>query len=340
MKRFILGTFLVLGVLATGIYVAFQVSPVPSVLTIRYIFAQGDETAMSALQAHVPPGITGQHNLAYGESPYEVFDVFYPEGTQTPLPTIVWVHGGAWVAGSKEGVANYLRILASHGYTAVGIDYTVAPKAVYPTQTQQVMDALAYLVDNAPALNIDPNTIVLAGDSAGAQLAAQAAAIITDPSYGEMVGVEPSIASHRLAAILLFCGAYDLGGVDLDGQFGWFLRTVLWAYTGTRDFMNDPEVRTASVANFVTPDFPATFITGGNADPLTPQSVRMAERLTAQGVPVEALFFPIDHEPPLQHEYQFNLDIDAGQDALDRILDFLGRRVSPAPSAIISSGDG
>lgn len=340
MKRFVAVSAITLVVVAGLVAVIAQISPLPSVFAIRYVFSQGDAAAMSALERHVPPGVSERLNLPYGDGPDERFDIFRPQGNGDALPVIVWVHGGGWVAGSKEGVGNYARILASHGYAVIALDYTVAPAARYPTQTGQVMASLAHFVAQAQDLGIDPDRIVLAGDSAGAQIAAQVAAIIAAPEYGERIGVEPAISRDRLAAILLFCGAYSVDGIELDGQFGWFLRTVLWAYTGTRDFMNDPAIETASVVNFVTEAFPPTFITGGNADPLTPQSIHLAERLTAKGVPVEALFFPIDHEPPLQHEYQFNLDIDAGQDALDRILDFLERRVSQASSPIISSGDG
>lgn len=325
MRRILIWVLIVLAVLAGAVYVAFQVSPMPSVFAIRYIFSKGDESAMSALERHVPQGVAERHDLSYGERPDEIFDIFYPEDTAEPLPTIVWVHGGAWIAGSKDGVANYLKILASHGYTVVGIDYTIAPAATYPAQTGQVMAALDHLTANATSLNIDPGRIVLAGDSAGAQLAAQAAAIIAAPAYGDLVGIAPTLSRDQLAAVLLFCGAYSVDGIDLDGEFGWFLRTVLWAYTGVKDFMDDPEVRTASVVNYVTADYPPTFITGGNDDPLTPQSIHMAQRLTAEGVTVEALFYPDDHAPALPHEYQFNLDTSEGREALSKALDFLER---------------
>lgn len=330
MKRFLIWTFLSLVVLVGLIVVAFQVSPVPSVLAIRYIFAKGDQAAMGALASHVPDGISERLNLSYGEGPDEIFDVFYPENTTQPLPTIVWVHGGAWIGGSKEGVDNYLRILASHGYATVGIDYTVAPGATYPTQTEQVLKALGYLTENGADLNIDANQIILAGDSAGSQLASQAAAIITSPRYAQLVGLEATMDSHDLIGTLLFCGAYRIDGIDLDGDFGWFLRSVLWAYTGVKDFMDDPAVQTASVANYVTASFPPTFISGGNGDPLTPQSIFMAQQLSDAGVPVETLFFPQDHQPPQPHEYQFNLGSPEGQEALQRALAFLSN-VAPSP---------
>lgn len=62
----------------------------------------------------------------------------------------------------------------------------------------------------------------------------------------------------------------------------------------------------------------------GNGDPLAPQAVTMARRLTELGVRVDALFFATDHPSVLPHEYQFNLDGPDGQRALTRMLAFLG----------------
>jgi acetyl esterase/lipase len=101
------------------------------------------------------------------------------------------------------------------------------------------------------------------------------------------------------------------------------LRTVLWSYSGTKDFLDDPAFDTASVAQYVTDAFPPSFISAGNGDPLGPQSVLMAAALRAKGVRVDELFFPPDTTPALPHEYQFNLDTGAGQQALERAVAFL-----------------
>jgi acetyl esterase len=100
---------------------------------------------------------------------------------------------------------------------------------------------------NAAELGIDPGAIVLAGDSAGAQIAAQLAMITTDPTYAARMDMVPQLHPEQLAAVLLLSGAYDLEGIDPQGQHGWFVRTVLWAYSGTRNFTTDERFRLASV---------------------------------------------------------------------------------------------
>ncbi|RLV51396.1 alpha/beta hydrolase, partial [Aeromicrobium phragmitis] len=66
-------------------------------------------------------------------------------------------------------------------------------------------------------------------------------------------------------------------------------------------------------------------VTGGNADPLTPQGKAFAERLTAAGVDVTTMFWPDDYTPALQHEFQFDLRLEAAQETLAATRAFLAR---------------
>ena len=299
MRRFLLRLVVAVAVLVAIVVAAFRLSPWPSAAIIAYAFSRGGQAAETALDKHVPPGIITRRNLSYGAGKDEVFDVNYPEGTRGPLPTIVWVHGGAWIAGNKDNVANYLKILAGHGYTTIGLEYSTGFGSAYPQPVEQVNAALGYLTAHAAELNVDPQIIVLAGDSAGAQIAAQIAIITTDAAYAERVGIAPKIAPRQLAAVLLLSGAYDLGAVDLDGKYGWFLRTVLWAYSGSRNFLRDERFALASVTSHVTPAFPPSFISSGNGDPLAPQAVALVRKLKTLHVKVDSLFFPDDYDPPL-----------------------------------------
>lgn len=318
----------VLAALAVAVAAAWFTSPWPRVWLIRYFFDRGGVATERALARHVPAGVATIADIAYRPGdPAARLDVFFPaslQGTTRHLPTIVWVHGGGWVAGHRSDVANYTKILAAHGFTTVAVGYALPPQASYPTAVEEVNAALGYLAANAAHLHVDPNHFVLAGDSAGAQIAAQVADIITDPDYARAMAITPAIKPSQLAAAVLACGAYDLARAGRGGGFyAKFFRAAFWAYSGRRDFENDPRVRLMSVALHLTPAFPPTFVTVGNADPLQQQSVEMMQRLRKLGVPVDALFYPEDHRPRLPHEYQFNLDTHAGREALRRIVAFL-----------------
>jgi acetyl esterase len=323
----IIGTTVVLGTVG---YVAFQVSPWPAALLIRIPFDKQAITLNRALEKHVPEGVTARLNEHYDATAGDVhLDVFYPseiENTGKALLTVVWVHGGGWISGSKDYIDSYLKILAGRGYTAVGVGYSIAPGHTYPTPVRQVNAALAYLAKNAQRLHVNPSRFVLAGDSAGAHIAAQVANVVTVPSYAKAMGIVPTIERPQLRGVILYCGAYDLKQARLDGPFGSFLKTVLWSYSGEKNFTNDPRFATAAVINYVTPEFPPAFISAGNSDPLLPQSRAFAEVLVGRGVYVERLFFPNDYKPALPHEYQFDLDTDAGKLALERSVEFLPTR--------------
>ena len=295
-------------------YAALELSPWPAALVYRFFMDWGGERLNSALEKHVPPGVTTVGDQEY--QPGALLDLYHPVHGAGALPTIVWFHGGGFLAGDKSHVANYLKILAARGYATVAVGYSLAPASHYPTPLKQANAALAYLAQNAQRLRVDPQRFYLAGDSAGAQLAAQLANIVTAPAYAASVGITPSITRAQLRGVILHCGVYDL---DL-GPPSHFMRTAAWSYSGRKD----AKLAEISVARYVTAAFPPAFISVGNGDALEPHSRTLAQALAKAGVKVDTLFFPEEQKPELPHEYQFNLDREAGRLALERTLRFLG----------------
>lgn len=264
-------TRLVLGILVIVIVIIAligAITPWPSAMVIRAVFTQGGDSTAAEMNKHLPSTpVTEMLDIAYADDGADTtMDVFSPASATGPLPTIVWIHGGAWISGSKENVDPYMRILAS-----------------------------------------------------------QMAGIITNPDYAEILSVTPALKSEQLVATVLNCGVYDLAALAaLDGVVGWGLKTAMWAYTGERTWAEGSAGATMSTLNWVSEDFPATYISGGNGDGLTwLQSIPMAQRLDELGVDVTTLFWPADHEPALPHEYQFHLDMPDAQTALQQTIDFL-----------------
>lgn len=321
--------------LVLAAWTAFQVSPWPAVLLIRRAFDAGAKSASDGLVKHLPTDVMARLNETYDrDSPHGKLDVFFPaavEGTDRRLTAVVWIHGGGFVSGRKEDIGNYGRILAGRGFVVLAVDYTIAPEAQYPTPVRQVNTALAWLVRNADRLHIDPTRIVLAGDSAGSHIASQLANAIAVPAYARALGLEPGITRRQLAGVVLHCGVYGADHLNFDGPFGGFLRTALWSYFGTRDFLSDLRLEQFSIARHLTSDFPPAFISAGNGDPLLPQSRALAAALKEKGVVVDELFFPDNYAPALPHEYQFSLDSPAGVLALDRSVAFLQTLGAPEP---------
>ncbi|WP_067194826.1 alpha/beta hydrolase [Microbacterium sp. XT11] len=304
-----------------------MITPWPSAMLIRAVFTKGGDETVAEMKKHVPDTkLTEKLDVSYGDDGADTtMDVFSPASATGPLPTVVWIHGGAWISGSKENVAPYLRILAGEGYTTIGVNYTLGPEGVYPLAVNQLNEALAYIDEHADALGVDPAQIVIAGDSAGGQLASQMATLITSPDYAEIMGIEPALKAEQLVGTVLNCGVYDLAALArLDGILGWGFKSSMWAYSGTRTWAEDATGATMSTIDWVTADFPPTYISGGNGDGLTwLQSIPLSQRLDELGVEVTTLFWPAPHEPKLPHEYQFHLDLPEAKTALEKTLDFL-----------------
>ncbi|HEX6416425.1 MAG TPA: alpha/beta hydrolase [Candidatus Saccharimonadales bacterium] len=316
------------------IMLAFKISPWPGAMVIRLVFEQDGMKQSQALEKHTPSvPIASITNQQYKQGDSDaVLDVYFPESikdTNKRLPLLIWTHGGAWISGGRADHAAYFRLLAAEGFTVVSAGYSLGPERIYPTAVHQLNDMYGYIKQNAERFHVDTENVALAGDSAGAQLSSQMAAIITNPDYAKLVGVSPNLSASQLKGVVLNCGIYKMDQLihpnpDLPKIIGWGDDISVWAYTGSR---NAPEtLRQMSAHYHVTKDFPETYITGGNADPLTDaQSRPFADELQALGVNVTRLFYPSDHQPALPHEYQFNLDNDDGKKALEATIAFLNK---------------
>lgn len=108
---------------------------------------------------------------------------FYPADMGSePAPCLVVVHGGGWDNGSRREFATASHRLARRGIAVAALDYRLAPGATWPAQADDVRMAISALKQQADALVIDPQKIVLMGRSAGGQIAQAVAASGTVPN--------------------------------------------------------------------------------------------------------------------------------------------------------------
>ncbi|MFC4602125.1 alpha/beta hydrolase [Rhodococcus kronopolitis] len=310
---------------AAGLLVA-RATPRPFTRAVRWAFEWDAARVTKALGAHEPAGVARALDQPYRVGdPDARLDVYFPESAEGQLPTVVWTHGGGWISCHKTDFAPYYQLLAAAGFTVVSLDYSLGPDQTYPTPVRQLNDAHAYLVANAERLHVDPTRIVLAGDSAGAQLSSQLAALITNPDYAREVGIIPALRPDQLRGVVLHCGVYDMSKVvGGPGILARAMDQLAWSYLGTKELRGSAAVAQMSTIRHVTDKFPPAYVSGGNADPLTDtQSVPLAETLRGLGVDVTTVFYPRDHKPALGHEYQFKLDNEDGRRALELTVEFL-----------------
>ncbi|WP_422122004.1 alpha/beta hydrolase [Planococcus sp. X10-3] len=268
----------------------------------------------------VRAGVTVISDLVYEEDSGALLDIYIPENRDEAVPIILWIHGGGYVGGSKDSRRDYAMTLAHDGYLVANMDYGLAPEQLYPGPVLQANAALEYLQRHAADFGGDMNRIFIGGDSAGAQIASQLSAVLSNSGLAGAMGIQPAVDSENVRGALLFCGLYNMATVRDTGfpNIDYFLNT----YTGTAEFENFADIQELSTVRHITGDFPDTFISAGDGDPLAPQSAEFASMLTAAGAEVETMFFQ-GTDKNLQHEFQYALDTLDGQETLARTLDFL-----------------
>ena len=236
------------------------------------------------------PDIPVIENIAYstrdGQSQY--LDACFPEDAAIdepaadPRAAIVVVHGGSWRRGDKANL-NWRAVcqwLAGAGYVAVSINYRLAPEWSFPSQVDDVQDAVRWLRDPAivDRYNIDPERIGAFGGSAGGHLVSLLGTIASGPRTD----------GARVAAVVDLSGPADLtgpitttGGNDVD------FAAVQLEFLGCTTWDDCPAAEKASPALYIDDSDPPFFI-GHSIDEFIPlaQSEDFVEALRDGGVDV------------------------------------------------------
>lgn len=232
-------------------------------------------------------------------------DVYRPDG-EGPHPAILVVHGGSWTRGNRSRMAGVAERLAGSGYTAVSIDYRLAPAHRFPAPVYDCKAAVRWIRHHADDLRVDPERVGGFGYSSGAHLVAMLAT--TTPSDGLEGDAPPGVLSSRIQAAVLGGAPTDLRRFPPNTALRRFLG-------GSEDELPDLYAF-ASPITHVSSDDPPMFLYHGTRDWIVDvsQARSMAKALDGVGVPHEL------QESGLGHVATFVMDEDAVSDAI-RFLD-------------------
>jgi acetyl esterase/lipase len=213
-------------------------------------------------------------------------DLYIPKA-QEKLPLIIRIHGGAWLAGSKEmeGPADYPR----QGYAVASINYRLSQHAVFPAQIEDCKSAVRYLRANAQKYNLDPNRFAVWGPSAGGHLAALLGTTgdVNEFDVGENLSV-----SSRVQAVVDYFGPTDFLQMEEHrlpyGMVHNSPDSPESKLIGGNIQDNPEKVAKANPITYITKDAPPFLIIHGDKDPLVPhhQSELLEDALKKAGVPV------------------------------------------------------
>ncbi len=265
-------------------------------ILFRLSASKGDKKRDSIIP--LPGGVTECRNIAYGSfGDDSLLDVYYPEGTDHPLPTIVSIHGGGYVYGSKEIYRRYGMDMARRGFAFVNFNYRLAPKWKFPTPLCDTNAVLEWVVQNRHRYHLDPARIILLGDSAGAQLASQYAAIHTNPDYAAFFSMK--LPRITIRAVGLFCGMYDMSARAAEPRRGLHLD-----YLGKGLPADDPRFR---VLESITDRFPPAFIATACHDFLREEAKPLAEHLTGKGIDNSYHCYGTPEQKEVAHVFHVNI---------------------------------
>ena len=231
-------------------------------------------------------------DLAYADqSKNQKLDIFLPETGEGPFPTLIFMHGGAFLFGSKRDM-QFLHAIdgITKGYAVVTVEQRLAGEAQYPYGLFDLKAAIRFLRANAAKYSLDPERFALSGDSAGAFYAVLCAATQDIPGFEDETMGNAGVSS-RVQAVVGWYGCYDcmkmlppepdpnaqpapgaMPGLDM---YGALVGAKPRAIHGLMYFTNP--------LNFITPAFPPILIQAGTKDQIVPpeQSKMLYDKVCA-----------------------------------------------------------
>jgi acetyl esterase/lipase len=203
-------------------------------------------------------------------------DVYRHRSQPTNCPTLLQIHGGGWVIGTKDeqGIPLMLH-LAARGWVCVTANYRLSPHATFPDHLTDLKRAIQWIREHGAEYGADPDFLVVTGGSAGGHLAALVALTANDPEY--QPGFEQVDTSVR--ACVPFYGVYDF-----TNRYGLWQHEALTDLLETRimkaAYHETPEAyEKASPMSRVHADAPPFLVIHGDLDTLA--SVEEARRFVA-----------------------------------------------------------
>lgn len=207
-------------------------------------------------------------DVAYGPDADQRLDVYAPQAARDKLPVLVFVHGGSWESGSKDGYGFAGRAFAAQGYLTLVAGYRKRPQHPYPAFVADAAAALAFAQNESARFGGDGSRIVAVGHSAGAYNIAMA---ILNKRYLDEAGV----SQQNIQGVATLAGPFDFLPFDTR--------------VSIETFGQVPEPASTQPINFARGDAPPFLLLTGTADTTVfpRNSIALQARLHQLGAPAQ-----------------------------------------------------
>lgn len=240
-----------------------------------------------------PDNVDYFEKVKYGNDALQYVNI-YKNKDNKKRPLLIYIHGGSWVSGITEMRNQYIMKWAEKGFNTASISYSYAPQKVFPSQLQEMFDAVDFLYDNRDQYNFDFDNIVIAGESAGGYFISYLASVLSDVSSLEKLGLTfRNREKLNVKALVSLSGCYDLKRLSEKSrpQSGFpDLKTMIKSYLGmpyekALAYINSEDGRFISPQ--VNSSYPPSFLIWGDKDLLRYESFDFAKQLEENSVPYQ-----------------------------------------------------
>lgn len=243
----------------------------------------GQWAAWVASEYRITPNVT----YKVANNVEQKLDVYSRRGNTSPNPTVIYIHGGGWVGGSKESSALSLAPYLEMGFSAVNVEYRLGRVSRAPAAVEDCRCALRWVIAHAEEYGFDPERLIVTGNSAGGHLS------LTTGILPESAGLDyecPGRDELKVAAIVNYYGITDVNDL-MAGKPNEKSYTVSWL-GGQPD--RDAIAKRVSPIHYVRRGLPPILTIHGDADPTVPyqHAVNLHKALDSVGVGNQLLTIP------------------------------------------------
>jgi len=284
---------------------------------IRRLAIEQIIASIATISDYHPNSFKARSNcIIYENVPYSsndeanILDIYCPKKQYDLMPIIMYIHGGGFTTCSKHTHRQIALIYANRGYLVFNIDYRLSPKYRYPCAFEDVCQAFEWIVQNANQYGGNTNRLVIAGDSAGANLTL---ALTLATCYKSENDFTKRVWNTEISpkAIKLFCGLYQVTNPmrlkaelcnnisKIENMHLDIAKSVSIAYLGSKHFKEFHSDRAFAdplliLENESEPDrpLPAIYAMVGEKDILLSDTKRLEKNLIKRNTPHEIHYYP------------------------------------------------
>lgn len=333
LKRFVIA-LLILGVIIGGIFAYVSKKPQIIVGFIQSLLYQ--DRPINSFEPFNEPDSTIRedgslyvNDIKYGEEYVNSYlDITYPsEDISVDRPTIIYFHGGGYFGGDKsmgdplavDDDINFLfNEIVKNGYNFVNVNYALVPDYHFPVPLIQMNQSINFLVENAEKYGLNMNNVVIFGQSAGAILATQYGALISNEDYRNELNIYPQLTTEEVKALII-----DDAPLETE-DFNLKTKMLIRNYLDTSDLSGDIAKQYNALLH-INENFPVSFMTAGNTDGFPEDMQQLADKLDEYNIDNEYYYRDRSYSD-LPHGYLNGIkDNEYARECFDNILEFIDK---------------